>query len=180
MDQVIQKVSEFLQTLSWIDYLIVIGIGRGVIVGYKSGGFIELIRYVNLALTLAVLVAFTVTLAAYVQTHTLLSEDLSQKVVIVLLGLITYGILRSIAGVILKFASMDNNWVMKLIGVTLGGLRWAILLSFTLYALNSLQLLVIGKDVLDQSRWGAGIEPIAPGIVDFANGVVPRATLDLK
>lgn len=180
MDQLIQQVSDFLQTLSWIDYVIAAGIGRGVFVGYKSGGFIELIRYVNLALTLAVIVAFNETLATYVQSHTLLSAELSKKAVIVLLAVITYTLLKWIAGLILKVASMDNNWVMKLIGVTLGGLRWAILLSFALYAMNSLQLLVIGKDVLEKSRWGGVMEPIAPSVVDFANGVVPRATLDLK
>lgn len=180
MDQVIQSVSEFLQTLSWIDYLIVAGIGRGLLVGYKSGGFVELFRWVNLIVTLAVLVAFTGTLAAYVQTHTLLSADLSQKSVIVVLALISYMVLRGITGLILKFASMDNNWVMKILGVVLGGVRWAVLLSFVLFAINSLQLIVIGKDVLETSRWGAGIEPIAPGLVDFASGMVPRATLDLK
>lgn len=180
MDQAIQKVSEFLQTLSWIDYLIVIGIGRGILVGYKSGAFVELFRFVNLAITLTVLVAFTGTLAEYVQTHTLLSADLSQKTVIVILGVITFMLIRGITALILKFASMDNNWVMKVLGVILGGLRWTILLSFALYALNSLQLIVIGKDVLETSRWGSNIEPVAPGIVDFAVGTVPSAKLDLK
>lgn len=180
MDQAIQQVSEFLQTLSWIDYVIAAGIGRGIFVGYKSGGFVELMRFVVLMLTLAVVVAFNGTLAAYVQSHTLLSADLSQKTVIVLLGLITFMVLSWIMGLILKFASMDNNWVMKIIGITLGGLRWAMLLSFALFALNSLELLVIGKDVLQESRWGGVIEPIAPGIIDFANGTVPKASFDLK
>lgn len=180
MDQAIQQVSDFLQTLSWIDYVIAAGIGRGVFVGYKSGGFIELMRYAVLFLTLAVLVAFTGTFASYVQGHTLLSADLSQKTVVLLLGGITYLIFNTISGLILKVASMDNNWPMKLIGITLGGLRWAILLSFALLAVNSLQLIVVGKDVLQQSRWGGAVEPIAPSIIDFANGVVPRATLDLK
>ena len=180
MNQIIQQVSDFLQTLSWVDYLIAIGIGRGIVVGYKSGGFVELIRYVNLALTLAVIVAFYATLAAYAQSHTLLSADLSQKSVIVLLGLITFMLLTWISGLVLKVASMDNNWVMKFIGVALGGLRWAMLISFALLVINSLQIFVIGKDVLDRSRWGGAIEPIAPAVVDFANGVVPRAALNLK
>lgn len=180
MDHVIQQISDFLQTLSWIDYLIAIGIGRGIVVGYKSGGFVELIRFAVLAITLSVLVAFTATFAAYVQSHTLLSAELSQKAVIVLLGGITFMLLRWISGLILKFASMDNNWVMKILGVLLGGFRWAVILSFALFALNSLQLLVIGKDVLDKSRWGSAVEPIAPSVVDFANGVVPHVALDLK
>lgn len=180
MDQVIQKASDFLQTLSWIDYVIAAGIARGILVGYKSGGFVEVVRYVNLGLTLALLIAFTPTLAAYVQTNTLLSEDLSQKVVIVLVGAISYALFRGIFTLILKFASMDNNWVMKILGVILGAFRWAILLSFALYAVNSLQLVVIGKEALDESRWGSAIGPIAPNVVEFASGVVPRATLDLK
>jgi uncharacterized membrane protein required for colicin V production len=180
MDQVIQKVSDFLQTLSWVDYVIAAGIARGIFVGYKSGGFVELVRYLNLGLTLALLIAFTPTLAAYVQTNTLLSEDLSQKVVIVLVGLIAYMLFRTIFSLILKFASMDNNWVMKVIGMLLGAFRWAILLSFALYAVNSLQLVVVGKDVLEKSRWGSAIGPIAPNVVEFASGIVPRATLNLK
>lgn len=180
MNQVIQQVSDFLQTLSWIDYVIAIGVVRGIVVGYKSGGFVELIRWVVLFLTLASLVAFTATLAAYVKNHTLLSEGVAEKTVIVALGLLTFMLLKGITGVILKFASMENNWVMKVLGITLGGLRWVVLLSFGLYVVAALKLPVISKEALETSRWGGAVEPIAPSVVDFATGIVPKATLNLK
>ena len=179
-NHIIQQVGDFLQTLSWVDYIIIVGVSRGMIVGHKSGGFVELVRFAVLILTLAVLVSFTATLAAFVQAHTLLSADLSQKAVIVLLGLIAYGILNSIAGLLLKFASMENNWVMKILGILLGGFRWMVILSFVIYIVRVFQMPVLGQDVLHASRWGEAIEPIAPSVIDFAAGVVPRAALNLK
>jgi hypothetical protein len=180
MDDVIRQLGEFLQTLTWFDYMIAAGVGRGIVVGFKSGGFVELIRWVVLMLTLVVLVAFTVTLGAYLQGHTLLSVGVAQKVVIVLLGSITFMVLKLITGFILKFASMDNNWVMKILGVILASLRWLVVMSFMLYTIQALKLPFIGADVLKNSRWGEQLQPIAPSIVDFMTGVIPRATLEVK
>lgn len=179
MDQVIQTVSDFLQTLTWIDYVIVLGVGRGAFVGFKSGGFVELLRWVVLILTLTAIVSFSGTLTGYLQDHTLLSEAISRNTVIVVLGLFVFMLLRFFTHLILKFASMDNNWPMKILGTLLGGLRWAVAISFAVFAMNSTQLFTIDKDDLGQSRWGGAIQPIAPAIVDFAKGVVPEATLGL-
>lgn len=179
MDQVIQTVSDFLQTLTWIDYVIALGVARGAFVGFKSGGFVELLRWGVLMLTLAAVVSFSGTLADYMQAHTLLSEALSEKTVIVVLGLLVFTLLRFITHLILKFASMDNNWPMKILGIVLGGLRWAVAISFALFAMNSTQLFTVDKEDLDKSRWGNAVQPMAPAIVDFATGVVPEATLGL-
>lgn len=180
MDQVIQKVSDFLQTLTWIDYILVLGVARGAFVGFKSGGFVELLRWLVLCLTLAAVVSFSGTFTGFVQDHTLLSEGISRAAVIVVLGFLIFTVLRMLTQLILKFASMDNNWPMKIMGTLLGALRWAVGISFAVFAMNSTQLFTIDKDDLSESRWGSAVQPIAPAIVDFARGAIPEATLGLQ
>jgi uncharacterized membrane protein required for colicin V production len=165
---------DIILSLTWVDYLIIVGLTRGAFVGYRDGLLKELLRIFLYVLTLALLVAFSNIAIDFVFENTFLGEKAARVGVLLSMTLATYWLLKIIMDLILRWAKLEKNLLFSLLGLFAGVMRWVSLLSVVFMAVNYAQIPGLGDDVYAGSVIGVMISEIAPTLVEFANGIIPQ------
>ena len=166
---------DFFARLSWVDYIAVAFLLRGLYVGYKSGIFAELMRTVgHLLSVIAALLAQGVA-AEHLTLNTVLNESTARIigfVVVLFTALIGTFFLRKMIIKILKVGEGDK--LQRILGSLLGGARWIILLSLVFMAINASPLKQLKADVQQRSFAGAAISQVAPTVFGFLGQLAPE------
>ncbi|MBF0254779.1 MAG: CvpA family protein [Candidatus Omnitrophica bacterium] len=168
---------DYIQSLNWVDFVILFGIIRGAYVGYQDGVVKEILRIFLYLVTLVVLHGFSGVSSEYIYRNTFLGPEVSTALAISAMALITYLVLKIIADMVLKIAGLENNTMFKIIGLFVGMARWAGILSVVFMLITRANVPGLESDIQNGSRWGGWVVPIAPNIVNFISEMVPQLGL---
>ena len=127
---------DYIKDLNWVDFLIIFGLIRGAYIGYQEGIFKEILRLFLYLITIAILLTFSGILADYVGQNTFLGPESAKGLTVVAMGLVVYLGLKIVADLLLRWASLENNALLKFIGLFFGVMRWAGIMSGMFYRLN--------------------------------------------
>lgn len=166
---------EMLSRLTWVDYIALVALLRGLYVGYKSGFFQELLRIVAYVLTLLVTLLFHEVLAQQMILYTMLNEATSRAVAFgaMLVGVyIALKVVRTILAKVLKLEGGGGG--QKVLGALLGGVRLLVLLSFFFMLVDRTPLKELKTDVHTRSLTGPYLSQAAPVLLDFASSLSPK------
>ncbi len=169
---------EFLMRLTWVDYIAAIAISRGFYVGYKEGIFPEILRIASYIVTALIAFYFYERVAQMITLKTFLNH--ASAVVAAFLALLAAGffatkIVRTILLKILKVG--EGGFVMRLVGMIFGGLRWLILMSFIFMLIDRSPLEQLKKDIHTRSIVGQQISRVGPVVFDFMSHLSPQLGL---
>ena len=160
---------ELLSKLTWVDYIAMAALLRGLYVGYKSGIFQEALRIVAYVLTLVLTLQFQETAAQYIALHSMLNEDTSRMVAFVAVLVAVYAALKLIRILMIRGLKLGEGGGggQKALGALMGGLRLLVLLSFFFMVIDSMPLKELKADVHERSLTGPTISQAAPILYDF-------------
>ncbi len=159
---------ELLSKLTWVDYIAVLALLRGLWVGYKSGIFQEALRIVAYILTLVLAFLFQGPVSQYIALHSMLNEETSGTVGFAALLVAVYMALKLLRMVIVRSLKLgEGGGGQKVLGALMGGARWLVLLSFFFMIVDSMPLKELKTDVHERSLTGPTISQAAPILYDF-------------
>jgi len=124
-----------------------------------------------------VMAAFSNQLAEIVSQKTFLGENTALLLVLVAMALVTYLFLKIILDFVLRTSELQNNFALKIVGLVFGMARWSGIVSLSLW--SSQRLPSLPFEILEGSKWGPTIAPIAPTLIEFATKVIPQIGLPL-
>ena len=169
---------ELISRLTWVDYLTLIAVLRGLYVGYRSGLFPEILRVVAYLATVIVTFRFHAELAQALTLKTFLNQTMSDALAFVALLAGTFALTKALTWLILKFLKVgDGNFFYRVSGMLLGACRWVMLLSLAFMLMNRLPLESLNKDIRDRSIIGLKISRVAPVMLDFLSSLSPELTV---
>lgn len=165
---------EFISTLNWVDYVIVLAFLRGAFVGYKEGLFAEILRIFVYAATFVGAVELAPILAPVLQSHLSLDAGLANIAAMILIAMAIFLMLRLVAIVLLKVIKPGEGFVFNIFGLALGVVRWAIILSVVFMAVKQANVAVLNEDIGAKSRFAPPLIPIAPTGYEYLSSVMPH------
>jgi uncharacterized membrane protein required for colicin V production len=171
------EIQKMVSSLSWADYLLLVGMIRGALVGYCDGVVKEVLRLFLYLVTLGVLLTFSPGAADLLTTNTILGPEISKGIVAGAILLLAYSVLKLIVDLILKWAKLENVLWMKAAGAVLGMARWAYLISCVFWMVQQAGAADLLTDIQVESRWAQKVAPVAPAVIDFVSGVVPKVRM---
>ena len=166
---------ELISKLTWVDYLALIALLRGLYVGYKSGVIHELLRVTAYIVTMVVTLYLFEPLAQYLTLHTFLNIATARVIgfagALVVVYLLTK-ILRTILVKLLKVG--EGGFFNRVVGAAIGGARLLVLLSFFFMGVDHSPLTQLKADIHTRSLTGPRISEAAPTLVDFMSHMAPN------
>lgn len=169
---------EFASRLTWVDYVALIVVLRGIYVGFRSGLFPELIRIASYLATFVVTFRFYEPLAQYLTLNTFLNSSVATAVAFVAILLGTFLATKLAAMLLLKLLKVGEGGVLiRLLGAGIGACRWVILLSFLFMVIDHSPLAQLKKDIHTRSLTGQKISAIGPALFDFLANVSPQLSV---
>lgn len=160
-----------------MEYVALVAILRGLWVGGRSGFFLELLRIVSYLLTIVVTFQFQNWIADFLTVNTFMNESTANVVAIGVLFLGVLGLTKLITMLVVKVLKVSNSGgVNRLLGMTLGVVRWLIILSIAFMAINYTPMETLKKDINSRSMYGPKIGEIAPTLFDFLKNLSPNTT----
>lgn len=166
---------ELISKLTWVDYLALIAVLRGLFVGYRSGLFPELLRSAAYVVTILVTFRFQNELAQVLTLKTFLNQTTSDALSFTLLLTGVFILTKVVTWLILRLLKVgDGNFFYRAAGMMLGACRWVILLSLVFMLMERLPLESLSKDISERSVSGSKISKIAPLIFDFLSTFSPQ------
>lgn len=172
---------DLIARINWVDYLIFVGIIRGLYVGYRDGYFAEILRITSYVISILIAVKFYPALSAQVTLNSFLNAAASSVIAFGMLligGFIGTKLLRSL---ILKLLKVGEGGVPgKVIGLLIGGCRWLILLSLILLLIDRLPVSQLNKDIHERSLTGHKVAAAGPVIFDYLASLSPQLELSKK
>jgi len=159
---------ELFSKLTWVDYIAVAALLRGLYVGYKSGVFQETLRIVAYVLTLVLTLKFQETAAQYIAMHSMLNEETARMVAFVSVLVAVYLVLKLVRILMIRSLKLgEGGGGQKVLGALMGGARLLVLLSFFFMVVDSMPLKELKTDVHERSLTGPYISQAAPILYDF-------------
>ncbi len=159
---------ELISKLTWVDYIAVAALLRGLYVGYKSGFFQEVLRLVAYVVTLVVTFQFHQQAAQYIALHSMLNEETARTAAFIGVFVLTYILIKLIRMMLIRGLKLgEGGGGQKVLGALMGGGRWLILLSFFFMVVDSTPLKELKTDVHERSLTGPYISQAAPILYDF-------------
>jgi len=163
---------EFLSTLNWVDYVIVLAFVRGAFVGYKEGIFAEIFRFAVYGGSSIGAVLLAPAFAPTIQKYFKFDEDPAITVAVLLIAMALFLTLRLTSLLLLKVVK-GGGVLFNLLGMTAGLLRWAVILSMVFMAVKYANVSMVYEDIEQKSRFAQPIIPIAPTVYEYISSVVP-------
>ena len=159
---------ELLSKLTWVDYIALAALLRGLYVGYKSGIFQETLRIVAYVLTLVLTLQFQEVAGQYIALHSMLNEETSRMVAFVAVLVAVYLVLKLVRILMIRSLKLgEGGGGQKVLGALMGGARLLVLLSFFFMVVDSMPLKELKTDVHERSLTGPTISQAAPILYDF-------------
>ena len=166
---------EIIAKLTWVDYLTVFAMLRGMYVGYKSGFFPELLRIVAYVATAVSAFNFYQPLAEQITLKTFLNEQVSSVAAFTIVALVVFLLARLVILLLLKLLKIGEGGVInRILGVGLGVCRWTMILSMVFLLINSFPSPSLREDVEKHSFVGPYVKKIAPTLFEFLSTLSPQ------
>ena len=166
---------EFFSKLTWVDYIALAAVLRGLYVGYKAGFFHELLRVTTYVVTLVVTMIFFERVAQMFALQTSLNVVTARIVGFSLLLVVTFVVAMLIQLVLLKLLKVgEGGLINRLLGMVVGGARLMVLLSFLFLAVDSGPVKQLKEDVHNRSLIGDKISLLAPMTLEFFSHLSPE------
>ena len=166
---------ELLSKLTWVDYIAIVALLRGLYVGYKTGFLQELLKSVSYLLTMVLTIHFYEAAAEQLTLRTSLNESTARIAAIagLFVGIfVAFKLLRMVFAKVLK---EGDGKAQKLIGAVLGAARLLVLLSFFFMFIDQTPLTKeLRTDVHTRSLTGPYIAEAAPLIYGFLSSIAPE------
>jgi uncharacterized membrane protein required for colicin V production len=163
-----------LSKLTWVDYIALAALLRGLYVGYKAGFLQELLKIVSYFLTLLLTLHFYEAVAGQLTLRSSLNESTAHIAAFSGLLIGIYGALFLIRMVLGKVLKAGSGAAQKIFGAALGGTRLLVLLSFFFMMVDSTPLKELKTDVHSRSLTGPFISQAAPALYEFMAGLSPE------
>ena len=166
---------EYLTRLTWVDYLAILAVLRGFYVGYRSGLFPEVLRIAAYLFAAIVTLQFYAMLAEYLTLNTPLNAGTARVVAILGLLTVSFALAKFITWILQNLLKIgDGGFFYRLLGMTLGGARWILLLSFLFMLIDQTPIATLKTDIDKRSLSGPEIKRLAPILFDFLSGLSPQ------
>ena len=167
--------TETISRLTWVDYVALIAVLRGLWVGYKSGLFPELLRIAAYLVTVIVTFRFHEPVAQYLTLKTFLNLTTATAVSFFLLLVSVFIVTKLLTMLFLKLLKVgEGGFFYRLLGAVLGVCRWIILLSLIFMAIDYSPLSPLKTDIHNRSVTGPKVALIAPTLFDFLSKLSPQ------
>ena len=166
---------ELISKLTWVDYLALIALLRGLYVGYKSGVFQELLRVAAYVVTILVTLCLFEPAAQYLTLHTFLNIDSARIIGFVAALIIVYLLTKVVRMLLVKLLKPgEGGAVNRLLAAAIGGARLLVLLSFFFMGVDHSPLTQLKADIHTRSLTGPKIAEAAPTLVAFMSQMAPN------
>ena len=169
---------ELISKLTWADYLALVALLRGLYVGYKSGFFHELLRVAGYVATLIVTILFYELIAQMLTLHTFLNLATARVIGFCALLVAVYVVAKIVRTVLVKLLKPgESGAINRLLGMTVGGVRLLVLLSFIFMLVDHAPLKQLQEDVHKRSLTGDRIAQVAPMMLEYLAQLSPQLSL---
>ena len=169
---------EFFSRLTWVDYIALVALLRGIYVGYTAGFFHELLRMATLVVTLAVTMFFFEGLAQLLTLHTSLNLTTARITAFCALMAGVFLIAKVIQLVVAKVLQVGEGGILnRVLGMATGGVRYLVLLSFLFLGVDAGPVKQLQEDVHKRSLTGERVAQVAPVLLEFFSSVSPEILL---
>ncbi|OGW90549.1 MAG: hypothetical protein A3D28_04325 [Omnitrophica bacterium RIFCSPHIGHO2_02_FULL_63_14] len=166
---------EFISTLIWVDYVVLIVVVWGFFIGYRSGFFPELLRVAAYLVTVVATLKYHQLVAQYLTLKTFLNLTSATAVSFAVLLVGVFLIMKLITAIILRLLKLkEGKFLSRIMGAALGSARWVILLSLFFMALDYSPLTSLKTDIHERSVVGKKVALIAPTIFNFLTSLSPQ------
>ena len=166
---------ELISKLTWVDYLALVALLRGLYVGLKSGVFQELLRVAAYVVTILVTLYLFEPLAQYLTLHTFLNIDTARIAGFGGTLAVVYLLTKLVRVMLLKMLKPGGGGAMNgLVGALIGGTRLLVLLSFLFLGIDYSPLSQLKADIHTRSLTGPKIAQVAPTLVEFTTHLAPN------
>lgn len=169
---------EFIQRLTWVDYLAIIAVLRGCYVGYKSGLFPELLRIASYLLSVIAAFRFWEPVAQFLTLNTFLNATTASAVAFFGLLSLVFLLTKLVSLLLLKMLKVgEGGFFLRVIGMLFGAGRWILLLSLSFMLISNSPLMALRADIERRSLIGSEISRVAPMLFDFLSNLSPQLGL---
>ena len=169
---------ELISKLTWADYLALAALLRGLYVGYKSGFFHELLRVAGYIVTLIVTMLFYEVIAQMLTLHTFLNLATARVIGSCALLVAVYVVVKIVRTVLVKLLKPgESGAINRLLGMTVGGARLLVLLSFLFILVDHAPLKQLQEDVHKRSLTGDALSQVAPTLLEYLAQLSPQLSL---
>ena len=166
---------ELISKLTWVDYLALIALLRGLYVGYKSGVFHELLRVAAYTVTILVTLYLFEPLAQYLTLHTFLNLESARAIGFIGALVLVYLLTKLVRVILVKLLKPgEGGAVNRIIGALIGGARLLVLLSLFFMGVDHSPLTQLKADIHTRSLTGPKIAEAAPTLVAFMSQMAPN------
>lgn len=167
--------NELISRLTWVDYLVIVGILRGCYVGYKSGLFPEILRIAGYFVTVIVTFRYHEALAQVLTVKTFLNMTTASAVAFFSLLGGVFIATKLITMILLWFLKVgEGGFFYRLAGSALGACRWMIILSLVFMLIEYSPLAGLKEDIRSRSVTGNRVAEIAPTLFNFLSSLSPQ------
>ena len=167
--------NELISKLTWVDYLALIALLRGLYVGSKSGVLHELLRVAAYVVTIIVTLYLFEPLAQYLTLHTFLNIESARAVGFIGALVLVYFLTKIIRVILVKLLKPgEGGAVNRIVGAAIGGARLLVLLSFFFMGVDHSPLTQLKADIHTRSLTGPKISVVAPALVGFMSQMAPN------
>ena len=161
--------------LTWADYVALVALLRGLYIGYKSGFFHELLRLVCYIITIAVTFLFYQSFAQKLTLDTPLNQTMAEIIAFCAVLIVTYFMTVVVRLIIVKLLKVgEGGAVNRILGMTIGAVRWLLLMSFLFMAVDHSPLKQLQEDVHTRSLTGDKIAMAAPMLLEYLSQLSPE------
>jgi uncharacterized membrane protein required for colicin V production len=168
---------ELISKLTWVDYLALIALLRGLYIGSISGVFHELLRVAAYAVTILATIYLFEPLAQYLTLHTFLNITSARAISFCSAFLIVYLAARGVRMLLVKLLKVGEEGALnRILGAAIGGTRLLVLLSFLFMGIDRSPLSQLKADIHTRSLTGAKIAEVAPTLVEFMSHLLPDSS----
>lgn len=173
--------TEFLQTVNWIDLLVVILLVRSGYVGFTKGLSWELFRLVGCVAAALISVYYYENVAQLASDYVSALYPFSKLISFTGLYLIIFLIFKFINALIAKLVLIEIFSTLEhLGGFLLGLVRGSIILSLLLISLLYVPIPYFEKSVRERSYIGPGVVKIVPFMYEKASNIFPLLKVGLR
>jgi uncharacterized membrane protein required for colicin V production len=166
--------NEIASKLTWVDYIALAALLRGLYVGYKSGLFQELLRVAAYILSVLVTLQLFGFVAQHLTLHTFLNEGSAKAVAFSSVLAAVYMAIKILRAILVKTLKVgEGDTAQRIAGALLGGARLLVLLSFFFMLIDMTPLRELKTDLHERSLTGPHISMVAPQIFDFLSRFSP-------
>ena len=173
--------SEFISSLTWVDYVTLAAAIWGAVVGYKGGLFPELLRVAVYLVTVIVTFKFHEPLTQVLTLKTFLNHTTAGVLAFFALLAGTFVLLKILTILLLKILKVgEGGFFYRAVGALIGSCRWVILLSLIFMLIDHSPLVPLKSDIHERSVAGPRVMKIAPMLFDFLSKLSPQFAVKPK